>query len=61
LIDYYQIAGYGGVVFYLSSYGLLQMGVLRVNSYTYAALNMLAAALVLVSLFRNWNLFSAII
>lgn len=61
MIDYYQIAGYGGVVFYLSSYGLLQMGVLRGNSYTYAALNMLAAALVLVSLFRNWNLFSAII
>ena len=61
MIDYYQIAGYGGVVFYLSSYGLLQMGVLKGNSYTYAALNMLAAALVLVSLFRNWNLFSAII
>lgn len=61
MIDYYQIAGYGGVAFYLSSYGLLQLGVLKGNSYTYAALNALAAALVLVSLFRNWNMFSAII
>ena len=61
MIDYYQVAGYGGVAFYLGSYGLLQLGVLRGNSYTYAALNLLAAALVLVSLFRNWNLFSAII
>lgn len=61
VIDYYQVAGYGGVAFYLGSYGLLQLGVLRGNSYTYAALNLLAAALVLVSLFRNWNLFSAII
>ncbi|MFL4470480.1 Crp/Fnr family transcriptional regulator [Tateyamaria armeniaca] len=61
MLDYYQIAGYGGVFFYLGSYGLLQLGVLKGNSYTYAALNMLAAGLVLVSLFRNWNLFSAII
>ena len=61
VIDYYQIAGYGGVAFYLSSYGLLQLGMLKGNSYTYAALNALAASLVLVSLFRNWNLFSAII
>ena len=61
VLDYYQIAGYGGVAFYLGSYGLLQLGVLKGNSYTYAVLNALAAALVLVSLFRNWNMFSAII
>jgi len=61
VLDYYQVAGYGGVFFYLGSYGLLQFGVLKGNSYTYAALNLLAAGLVLVSLFRNWNLFSAII
>jgi len=61
VIDYYQIAGYGGVAFYLGSYALLQMGVVRGSSYTYAALNLLAAAFVLVSLFRSWNLFSAII
>ncbi|WP_299724408.1 cyclic nucleotide-binding domain-containing protein [uncultured Tateyamaria sp.] len=61
MIDYYLVAGYGGVAFYLGSYGLLQLGVLKGNSYTYAAMNLMAAALVLVSLFRNWNLFSAII
>lgn len=61
MLDYYQIAGYGGVAFYLSSYALLQLGVLKGNSYAYAALNLFAASLVLVSLFRNWNLFSAII
>ncbi len=61
MIDYYQLAGYGGVAFYLGSYALLQMGVLKGSSYTYAMLNLLAASFVLVSLLRSWNLFSAII
>jgi CRP-like cAMP-binding protein len=61
VLDYYQIAGYGGVAFYLGSYGLLQLGLLKGSSYTYAALNLMAAALVLVSLFRDWNMFSAIV
>ncbi|MEL6808866.1 MAG: cyclic nucleotide-binding domain-containing protein [Pseudomonadota bacterium] len=61
MLDYYQIAGYGGVAFYLGSYGLLQMGVLKGTSYSYAALNLMAASLVLVSLFRDWNMFSAIV
>lgn len=59
--DVYQIAGYGGVVFYIGSYGCLQMGLVRGSSYTYAILNMIAAALVLVSLMRDWNMFSAVI
>ncbi|MEO9791708.1 MAG: hypothetical protein ABJ263_00630 [Tateyamaria sp.] len=61
MLDYYQIAGYGGVAFYLGSYGLLQLGLLKGSSYTYAGLNLMAAALVLVSLFRDWNMFSAIV
>lgn len=61
MLDYYQVAGYGGVAFYLGSYGLLQLGVLKGTSYTYAGMNLMAAALVLVSLFRDWNMFSAIV
>lgn len=60
-MDYYQLAGYGGVAFYLGSYGLLQLGLLKGGSYLYAGLNAMAAGLVLVSLLRDWNLFSAII
>ena len=61
MVDFYDLAGYGGVAFYLGSYALLQLGVLKGNSYAYAALNLVAAALVLVSLMRSWNLASAII
>jgi len=61
LIDPFQIAGYFGVAFYLGSYALLQLGVVRGNSYGYALMNLAGASLVLVSLFTGWNLFSAII
>lgn len=61
MIDLYQLAGFAGVAFYLSSYALLQMGAVRGNGYPYAVMNMLGAGLVLVSLFASWNLFSAII
>ncbi|WP_299369224.1 cyclic nucleotide-binding domain-containing protein [uncultured Tateyamaria sp.] len=61
MIDPYQIAGYFGVAFYLGSYALLQLGLLKGSSYTYALMNLTAASLVLVSLATGWNLFSAII
>lgn len=54
-------AGLAGVVLYLGSYAALQAGFIRGSSYLYAALNAAAAALVLVSLTRDFNLSSAII
>ncbi|MEX0369308.1 MAG: hypothetical protein AB3N09_01665, partial [Tateyamaria sp.] len=61
MIDYFQIAGFAGVAFYLGSYALLQLGVVRGNGYPYALMNLAGASLVLVSLVTGWNLFSAII
>lgn len=57
----FEIAGFAGVAFYLGSYGALQAGLVSGNSYTYAVLNLIAASLVLVSLFGGWNTWSAII
>jgi predicted tellurium resistance membrane protein TerC len=54
-------AGLAGVVLYLGSYALLQSGILRGSSYTYAILNLCAASLVLLSLTVAFNLSSAII
>lgn len=57
----FWIAGLVGVAFYLGSYAALQAGVLRGGGYLYAVLNLVAASLVLVSLFAEWSLSSAII
>lgn len=46
-------AGYLGVALYLSSYALLQSGVLRGVGYTYTLMNLSAALLVLVSLAKK--------
>ncbi len=54
-------AGLAGVVLYLGSYALLQAGMLRGSSYTYAILNLCAAGFVLLSLTVAFNLSSAII
>ncbi|TVP70234.1 MAG: cyclic nucleotide-binding domain-containing protein [Rhodobacteraceae bacterium] len=56
-----NMAGLAGVVLYLGSYALLQSGILRGSSYTYAILNLCAASLVLLSLTVAFNLSSAII
>ncbi|MEL7099737.1 MAG: cyclic nucleotide-binding domain-containing protein [Pseudomonadota bacterium] len=61
MIDWYQFAGYIGVGFYLGSYALLQLGIVRGNGYPYALMNLAAATFVLISLVTGWNLFSAII
>ena len=53
--------GLVGVGFYLSSYALLQMGLLRGNGYAYVVMNLIAASLVLVSLQASFNMSSAII
>ncbi len=56
-----NVAGLAGVVFYLGSYSLLQLGLLRGNGYAYVILNLCAACLVLLSLTVAFNLSSAII
>lgn len=58
---FFEAAGFAGVAFYLGSYALLQLGLLRGSGYPYAVMNLLAASLVLLSLFNGWNLYSAII
>lgn len=58
---YYQWGGIAGVGFYISSYMLLQLGMLRGTSYTYAGMNLVGASLVLFSLMSAFNLASAII
>ena len=56
-----EFAGLVGVVFYISSYAMLQAGFVRGSGYAYAVLNLLAASLVLISLFASFNQSSAII
>ncbi|MEO8242686.1 MAG: cyclic nucleotide-binding domain-containing protein [bacterium] len=57
----YEIAGLVGVVFYLGSYLALQLAILEGSGYPYASLNLLAAAMILISLSESFNLWSAII
>jgi hypothetical protein len=59
--DSFQIAGLIGVAFYLGSYAALQIGFLKGGGYLYTLVNGLAASFVLISLFRDFNLSSAII
>ncbi len=59
--ELFWMAGLVGVAFYLGSYAALQSGLLRGAGYTYTLLNMVAASLVLVSLFAEWNMSSALI
>lgn len=58
---FFDILGMAGVAAYLGSYAALQTGLLKGQTYTYAALNILAASLVLVSLSRDFNLAAAAI
>lgn len=58
---FYQWLGIVGVGFYISSYLLLQVGLLRGASYTYTSMNLVGASLVLLSLMSAFNLASAII
>jgi hypothetical protein len=53
-----DIVGLAGVVAYLSAYGLLQLGILKVEDLRYALLNALGALLILYSLIFDFNLAS---
>jgi hypothetical protein len=57
----YDSVGMLGLALYLGSYAALQTGFLRGQGYLYPAINMAAAACVLISLANNFNLSSAII
>ena len=53
-----DIVGLVGVAAYLSAYGLLQLGTLKVEDNRYALLNALGALLILYSLLFDFNLAS---
>jgi hypothetical protein len=55
-----DLIGLIGVVAYLSAYGLLQLGMLKVEDGRYALLNALGALLILYSLIFDFNLASFI-
>ena len=59
--QFYDWVGMLGVALYLGSYAALQTGFMRGQGYLYPAINMAAAACVLISLANNFNLSSAII
>lgn len=59
-MDIYTVIGLAGVAGYVASYGLLQLGYLDGNGVTYSVANVVAAALVLVSLTNDFNLASAV-
>lgn len=57
----FEWAGYLGVAFYIGSYVALQTGLIPGVGYGYATLNLIGAALVLVSLTFAFNMASAMI
>lgn len=58
---FYDVAGLFGVLFYVGSYGALQLGRINGNALLYSGLNATAAIFVLISLYKNFNLASALI
>jgi CRP-like cAMP-binding protein len=61
MVTFTSVLGVAGVVAYLAAYGALQLGLIRGQSQTYTLLNLGAASAVLISLFDNWNAYSAAI
>ena len=57
----FGMIGMVGVGFYLGSYALLQVGVLRGSGYVYTLLNLIAASCVAISLIDAFNLSSLMI
>ena len=55
-----EAAGLLGVILYVGAYAALQSGLLRSNGYAFAAANLAAALLVLLSLTSDFNLSAAI-
>jgi CRP-like cAMP-binding protein len=53
--------GYMGAIFYVGTYLLLQLGLIRGDGYLYPSLNLIASGSVLISLSAHFNPFSAFI
>ena len=53
---WYDFAGNVGVALMVVVYSLLQMGKLRLNDFSYSLVNVIGAALVLISLLYRFNL-----
>lgn len=56
IVSLFVLAGVAGFACYAASFGLVQISRLDGNSFTYTALNVLAAALVLISMVDQFNL-----
>jgi len=57
----FEWAGYAGVALCIGAYAALQGGIIRGSGYLYAALNLAAASLLLVSLVESFNLPAALV
>lgn len=57
----FDVVGLFGVLFYIGSYGALQLGRINGHSLLYSGLNATAAILVLISLYKDFNLASVLI
>lgn len=60
-MDIYQIIGFVGMLFVVYAYLLLQIKKYTITSYSYQILNLIGAILLLISLFKHFNLGSFII
>lgn len=56
-----EFVGSLGVLCYVGSYALLQLGVIRGNGYLYALMNLGGALFVAISMLNNWNTWSALV
>jgi hypothetical protein len=61
VVHWYDVISILGVFLILGTYFLLQWGRLDSDSYSYSWLNIIGSALVLYSLFYDWNLSAVII
>lgn len=60
-MNIFDISGLSGFCLYVAIYGGLQLGKIDGNSMRYTLLNAAAASLVLIGLWQNFNLASALI
>lgn len=59
--DIYDLIGFAGAGLYLGAYLMMQLGLIRGQSYAFAGLNIVAPSLVLISLSQNPNPASVVI
>jgi len=59
--EIFDLAGVSGTIVFVLAYAALQTGLIRGSGYFYALLNIIAASLVLVSLYKAFNLSVALL